>query len=87
MHILSEILCIFAPLPDWFGRRTSRSAIRFDPSENLENSKYKGEKSESCFPCSGLFAASSAMAPAYVYPYRCEPIFILTYTGIPGPSD
>ena len=24
--------------------------LSFDPSENLENSKYKGEKSESCFP-------------------------------------
>jgi len=87
MNRLSEFFLIFAALSDSFGRRTSRRAIHFDPSENLENSKYKGDKSESCFPCSALYAASSAMVPADVYTYRCEPIFILTYTGIPGPSD
>ena len=68
----SKLLRIFAPLPDWFGRRTSRRAISFDPSENLENSKYKGEKSESCFSCSSIYTACSAMETARIYPCRCE---------------
>ena len=36
MNRLSKLLRIFAPLPDLFGRRTSRRAIGFDPSENLQ---------------------------------------------------
>jgi hypothetical protein len=61
--------------------------ISFDPSENLENSKYAGEKTESCFSCSSIYTANSAMESAHIYTCRCEPIFILTHTGIPEPSD
>ena len=61
--------------------------LSFDPSENLENSKYKGEKFESCFFCSCIYTACPVMEPAHIYTCRCELIFILTYTGIPGPSD
>ena len=86
MNSFQNFCVFFSPSPEQFGRRTSRRAISFDPSENLENSKYKGDKSESCFSCSCLYAASASMVPAYVYPYRCELIFILTFTGIPGPS-
>ena len=83
---LSEILLNFAPsfCKEW---RHREEQLSFDPSENLENSKYKGEKFESSFSCSRVYTACSAMELVHVYPCRCEPIFILTYTGIPGPSD
>ena len=50
---LSEKMSIFASSveEDWQHRG---ELLSFDPSENLENSKYKGEKSESCFSCSRL---------------------------------
>ena len=61
--------------------------LSFDPLENLENSTYTGEKSESCFSCSSIYQAYSAMEFAHVNTCRCELIFILTYTGIPEPSS
>ena len=61
--------------------------LSFDPPENLESSKYKGEKSESCFSCSSIYTAFPPMGSAHIYICRCELIFILTYTGIPGSSD
>ena len=83
---LSEKMPIFAPSveKDW---RHRGERLSFDPSENLENSKYKGEKSESCFSCSSIYTAHSAMELAYLYTCRCELIFILTFAGIPEPSD
>ena len=71
---LSEKMLIFVPSveKDW---RHRGELLSFDPSENLENSKYKGEKSESCFSCSRIYTC------------RCELIFILTYTGIAEPSS
>ena len=50
---LSEKMPIFVP---WFRKnpRYRGERLSFDPSENLENSKYKGEKSESCFSCSSI---------------------------------
>ena len=51
--------------------------LSFDPSENLENSKYKGEKFESCFSCSSIVRARSAMEPVQLYTYRCEPFSFL----------
>ena len=33
--------------------------LSFDPSENLQNSTCTGEKSESCFSCSCIYAAHS----------------------------
>ena len=85
LHLSSKLL-IFAPsfCKEW---RHRGERLSFDPSENLENSKYKGEKFERCFSCSSIVTARSAMESVHLYTYRCEPIFILTYTGIPGPSD
>jgi len=85
LHIPSKLL-IFAPSfrKEW---RHRGEQLSFDPSENLENSMYKGEKSDWCFSCGSIVTACSAMEPTHLYTYRCEPIFILTYTGIPGPSD
>ena len=47
----------------------------FDPSENLQNSMYAGEKSESCSSCSGIYTAYSPRESAYIYTCRCELIF------------
>ena len=69
---------------DW---RHRGELLSFDPLENLQNSKYAGEKSESCSSCSSIYTALSTMESAHIYTCRCELIFILTYTGIPEPSD
>ena len=58
-------------------RRHRGERLSFDPSENLENSKYKGEKSESCFSCSSIYTARSAKEPAHIYTCRCELISFL----------
>ena len=83
---LSKKLLTFAPSveTDW---RHRGELLSFDPSENLQNSKYAGEKSESCSSCSSIYTASSAMESAHIYTCRCELIFILTHTGIAEPSD
>ena len=75
LHIPSKLL-IFAPsLRKEWQHRGER--LSFDPSENLENSKYKGEKFESCFSCSSIVRARSAMEPVQLYTYRCEPFSFL----------
>ena len=86
MEQVSRIMLIFVP---WFRKRLRHRGelLSFDPSENLENSTCTGKKSESCFSCSSIYTAYSAMEPAHIYTCRCELIFILTYTGIPEPSD
>ena len=73
---LSKIMLIFVPS---FGKRRRHRGERlsFDPSENLENSKYKGEKSESCFSCSSIYTACSAVESAHIYFCRCELISFL----------
>ena len=83
---LSEIMPIFVPSveKDW---RHRGELLSFDPSENLENSKYAGEKSESCFSCSSIYTACSHVESAHVNTCRCELIFILTYTGIAALGD
>jgi len=83
---LSEKMPIFVP---WFRKRPRHRGERlsFDPPENLQNSKYKGEKSESCFSCSSIYTAHSLVESAHIYTCRCELIFILTYTGIPALGD
>ena len=55
---LSEKMLIFVPSveKDW---RHRGERLRFDPSENLENSKYKGEKSDSCFSCGNIYTTLS----------------------------
>ena len=72
----SEKMCTFVP---WF-RKESRhrgEQLSFDPSENLENSMYAGEKSESCSSCSSIYTACSAMESAHIYTCRCELISFL----------
>ena len=75
LHLSSKML-IFAPSfrKEW---RHRGEQLSFDPSENLENSKYKGEKFESCFSCSSIVTARSAMEPVQLYTYRCEPFSFL----------
>ena len=82
---LSEKMLIFVPSveKDW---RHRGELLSFDPLENLQNSKYKGDKFESCFSCSSIYTALSCVELARIYPCRCELIFILTYTGIAEPS-
>ena len=61
----------------YIGRRHRGERLSFDPSENLENSKYKGEKSESCFSCSSIYTAHSHVESAHIYTCRCELISFL----------
>ena len=76
MNQLSRKMHIFAASveKDW---RHRGELLSFDPSENLENSKYKGEKSESCFSCSSIYTACSVMELAHIYTCRCELISFL----------
>ncbi len=73
----SEIMTIFATSFVNNIRRHREELLRFDPSENLENSKYKGDKFESCFSCSCIYTALSAMESANIYTCRCELISFL----------
>ena len=86
MEQLSKIMLIFAS-SFLNGRRHRGELFSFDPSENLQNSKYAGEKSESCSSCSSIYTALSFVESAHIYTCRCELIFILYATGIPEPSD
>ena len=74
---VSEKLLIFASSFVNYIRRHQGERLSFDPSENLENSKYKGEKSESCFSCSSIYTACSVMELAHIYTCRCELISFL----------
>ena len=74
---LSKIMLIFVPSFVNNIRRHRGERLSFDPSENLENSKYKGEKSESCFSCSSIYTALSVMELAHIYTCRCELISFL----------
>ena len=86
MMQLSKLMLIFAS-SFINGRRHRGELFSFDPSENLQNSKYAGEKSESCSSCSSIYTAFSYVESAHIYTCRCELIFILTHTGIAEPSD
>ena len=74
---LSKIMLIFVPSFVNNIRLHRGERLSFDPSENLENSKYKGEKSESCFSCSSIYTACSVMELAHIYTCRCELISFL----------
>ena len=82
---LSKKLLTFVPSveTDWQHRG---ELLSFDPPVNLQNSSDKG-KVESCSSCSSIYTAFPPMGSAHIYICRCELIFILTYTGIPGSSD
>ena len=73
---LSEKMPIFVPSveKDW---RHRGERLSFDPPENLQNSKYKGEKSASCFSCSSIYTALSLVESAHIYTCRCELISFL----------
>ena len=73
---LSVKMPIFAPSveKDW---RHRGELLSFDPLENLQNSKYKGEKSESCFSCSSIYTTYSVMESVRIYTCRCELISFL----------
>ena len=83
---LSKLFPIFVP---WFSNdpRHRGERLSFDPSENLQNSMYAGEKFERCFSCSSIYTAYSFIESAHINTCRCELIFILTHTGIAEPSD
>ncbi len=74
---LSKIFLIFGPSFGEMDDRHREELFSFDPSENLENSKYKGEKSESCFSCSSIYTALSTMDLAHINTCRCELISFL----------
>ena len=74
---LSKLFPIFVPSLRENGDIHRGERLSFDPSENLENSKYKGEKSESCFSCSSIYTALSSMESAYINTCRCELISFL----------
>lgn len=71
MQWFLEKMFIFAT---WLTKepRRRRELLSFDPSENLENSKYAGEKSESCSSCSSIYHVCPLMEQANIYTCRCE---------------
>jgi hypothetical protein len=73
---LSGKMPIFVP---WFRKnpRHRGELLNFDPPENLKSSKYKGEKSESCFSCSSIYTALSLAESVHIYTCRCELISFL----------
>ena len=73
---LSKIMPIFASSFN-NGRRHRGELFSFDPSENLQNSKYAGEKSESCSSCSSIYTALPFMGLAHIYTCRSELISFL----------
>ena len=73
---LSEKMSIFVPSVEKDWRHRGEQLI-FDPLENLQNSTCTGEKSESCFSCSSIYTAYSAMESAHIYTCRCELISFL----------
>lgn len=87
MELLSKIFITVVPL--FHEEQQHRGELfGFEPSENLENSMCTGKRSESCSPAVAYIQPSSFGEAAHIYTCRCEPFFfILTYTGIPEPSD
>ena len=71
MSQVSEIIHIFV---SWFRKIPLHRGERlsFDPPENLENFMCTGDKSESCFSCSSIYAAYSVIESVHVYTCRCE---------------
>ena len=64
---LSKIMLKFATSFVNNIRQHRGELLSFDPPENLQNSKYKGEKFESCFSCSSIYTACSAVEQARIY--------------------
>ena len=83
---LSVIISIFVA---WFsnGSRHRGERLSFDPSVNLENSSMRAKSLKAASPAVAFILLTLLYGVAYVNTCRCELIFILTHTGIPGPSD
>ena len=68
------------------GGRHRREQTGFYPSVNLENSSERGKRLKAVLPVECI-NDRVPMNAAHIHPYRCELIFILSFTGIPEPSD
>ena len=68
------------------GGRHRGEQTGFYPSENLENSSERGKRLKAVPPVDCIYDRVLWNA-AHIHPYRCELIFILSFTGIPEPSD
>lgn len=75
-----------ALLPALSGGRHRGEQTGFYPSENLENSSERGKRLKAVPPVDCIYDRVP-MNTAYIHTYRCELIFILSFTGIPEPSD
>ena len=75
-----------AVLPVWTGGRHRGEQTGFYPSENLENSSERGKRLKAVPPVECIYDRV-LWNPAHLHTYRCELIFILSFTGIPEPSD
>jgi len=82
---LSEKSLIFAA-SSCDGWQALRRAMKLWPARESANSKYKGEKSDSCFSCGSIYTAYSAMGVGSHIHLQVWADFILTYTGIAEPS-
>ena len=83
---LSKNLLTFVPSveTDWQHRG---ELLSFDPLENLQNSSVRVRSLKAASPAVAFILLSPSMESANVNTCRCELIFILTFTGIPEPSD
>ena len=86
MELLSKIFLIFASLFHTEQRHRGE-LFGFEPSENLENSMCTGKRSESCSPAVAYIQPSHFRSRLTYIPAGVSRFFILTYTGIPEPSD
>ena len=95
MKQLSKTFAIFvtvdvsnpsALLPALSGGRHRGEQTGFYPSENLENSSERGKRLKAVPPVDCIYDRV-LMNAAHIHTYRCELIFILSFTGIPEPSD
>ncbi|MBO4851204.1 MAG: hypothetical protein J5529_09940 [Prevotella sp.] len=67
------------------GGRHRGEQTGFYPSENLENSSERGKRLKAVPPVECIYRVPKNAA--HIHTYRCELIFILSFTGIPEPSD
>ncbi len=73
-------------LPVWNGGGHRGEQTDFYPSENLENSSERGKRQKAVPPVECIHYRGLSNA-GFMHTYRCELIFILSFTGFPEPSD
>lgn len=91
---LADAKKLSAVLPEMSGSGHRGEQTDFYPSENLENSFEPYPIQGSCERGKGLKAVPPVECiydrvlrnTAHIHNYRCELIFILSFTGIPEPS-